>query len=266
MRYKTKRNILAGVFSFFITIVAIANPPTNFNEAKEIASHIFSTNPITLYCGCHYNPLTNQVNLQSCGMQSAAVIPRANYLEWEHMMPAENFGKHLYCWRETICKSRGGKHYRGRKCCDKISAIFRRMEAELYNLWPAVGLINGARSNYRYSELPNADFNDHTFYGCPIFIDKSLKKVEPRDEAKGIVARANLFMVQKYHIKLSVSQKRLFETWNKKYPPTAWEKTWAYQVASVEGYTNPFIAQDGESMLGGRTAAQRSFSNSVLIH
>lgn len=37
--------------------------------------------------------------------------------------------------------------YKGRKCCEKIDATFQRAEAELYNLWPAEGLVNQARAN-----------------------------------------------------------------------------------------------------------------------
>lgn len=173
-------------------------------------------------------------------MQLASDIKRAHQLEWEHMMPAENFGRHLPCWSKKICTSETEK-YKGRKCCEKVSLEFRRMEAELYNLWPAVGLVNQARSNYNYSEFSKAEFNNRFFYGCPILIKTSLRKVEPRDEAKGIVARASLFMSKKYGIQLSDAQRCLFEVWNTKYPPTAWEKEWAERVASIEGYTNPFM-------------------------
>ena len=97
----------------------------------------------------------------------------------------------------------GAGKYKGRKCCDKVSPEFRYMESELYNLWPSVGLVNGARSNYRYSEFSNTTFNSASFYGCSILIDKSLRKIEPRKEAKGIVARASLLMSEKYEIRLA---------------------------------------------------------------
>ena len=95
-------------------------------------------------------------------MEAAKPFPRAHRLEWEHMMPAENFGRHFKCWREPLCISQSGKRYRGRKCCEKIDAQFQKTEAELYNLWPAIGLVNQARSNYCFSPLPAR--NGH--YGC----------------------------------------------------------------------------------------------------
>ncbi len=89
------------------------------------------------------------------------------------MMPAENFGRHFACWRELQC-TRQGKAYKGRKCCQQTDALYRKAEAELYNLWPAVGLVNQARSNYRFSMLESKK----GFYGCGIEIDTKLRKVE----------------------------------------------------------------------------------------
>lgn len=151
-------------------------------------------------------------------------------------MPAENFGRHFACWRELQC-TRQGKAYKGRKCCQQTDALYRKAEAELYNLWPAVGLVNQARSNYRFSMLESKK----GFYGCGIEIDTKLRKVEPPNRAKGIVARANLFMSDKYNVSLSPAQRKLFNAWNHQFPPTPWEISWAAQVAQVEGYSNPYI-------------------------
>jgi len=38
---------------------------------------------------------------------------RANRIEWEHIMPAENFGKHLTCWKDG-----------GRKACSKDKTFY----------------------------------------------------------------------------------------------------------------------------------------------
>jgi deoxyribonuclease I len=171
-------------------------------------------------------------------MQSATHLKNAHQLQWDHIVPAENLGRSFTCWHEPLCIRKNGTPYKGRSCREKISREFRIREAELYNLWPSVGLVNQARSNYSYTNFDTP--LTHEFYGCPIDIDKTLRQVKPRDEAKGIVARASLFMSQRYGIPLSPAQKALFETWNKQYPPSTWEKTWAHQVADIEGYSNPY--------------------------
>ncbi len=108
-------------------------------------------------------------------------------------------------------------------------------------MWPAEGIVNQARSNYRYGIVAYPS----TFFGCSIRIDKKNRVAEPDDQIKGLVARANLFMADKYHIKLSNAQRQLFLAWNKHVPPTEWEKQWALQVATIEGYSNPYIQAHG---------------------
>ena len=214
-------------------------PPPNFSVAKKLAASIFNEHPKTLYCNCSYDRF-KKIDLKSCGMQEARRFKRAHRVEWEHMMPAENFGRQFRCWREKICRKKSGKTYRGRKCCQRINPQFRRAEGELYNLWPSVGLVNQARSNYRFSPLPAKN----GFFGCNMEIDKNNRKVDPNTIARGIVARANLFMADKYKVRLSDSQRKLFNAWNKQYPPTTWEKKWAASVAKIEGYKNIYITGD----------------------
>lgn len=224
------------IIKFILLLLVIAPiAPQNFPEAKRITYSLFENNPQTLYCACIYNK-KHQIDLSSCHMESANDKKRAKRVEIEHMMPAETFGRQFPCWHESLCESHG-KPYKGRKCCEKIDKQFRRIEAELYNLWPANGLVNQARSNYPYAKL-----NQKTdFYGCSIQIDKDKKQVEPDDRVKGIVARANLFMASQYNIQLDHSYLQLLENWNKQFPPDDWEKEWALKIAVIEGYENPYI-------------------------
>ena len=220
---------------FIATDAVLADTPASFQAAKKIARKIFSANPTTLYCGCNYNAAM-KVDLLSCNMDAALQMKRANTIEWEHIVPAENIGRQRKCWQEKICE-RNHITYKGRKCCEQIDPIFKMEEGELYNLWPSVGLVNQIRSNYRYSTMESKN----GFYGCGFEVDKTLRKVEPSDRAKGIVARATLFMSYKYEIDLSKAQQQLFEAWDKNFPPDDWEKAWAHEVEKIEGYSNPYI-------------------------
>ncbi|WP_131751198.1 MULTISPECIES: endonuclease [Legionella] len=223
------------VLLLFILLPVYAAPPLSFNQAKKIASALFKKHPETLYCHCDFN--NKEIDLASCGLDVAEPIARAHRLEWEHMMAAEHFGQHFSCWREPLCHDSRGKPFKGRRCCEKISPEFNQAEAELYNLWPAVGLINQLRSNYRFAQLSQKKAS----FGCAFYVDKAGRKAEPDDKAKGVVARANLFMQYHYGIPLSPSQEKLFLAWSRQYPATAWEKQWAKEVARIEGYSNPFI-------------------------
>ncbi|HAU1234325.1 TPA: endonuclease [Legionella pneumophila] len=220
---------------FCFMSVSFAQSPSSFTQSKKIAAQLFQQHSQTIYCHCQYE--NKEVNLASCGMQAAGSIKRAHRIEWEHIMAAEHFGQQFECWRTPICEDSHGKAYKGRRCCEKIDEQYRHVEAELYNLWPEVGVVNQARSNYRFGVLP--ELSD--YLGCTMKIDKKTRRAEPPDVAKGVVARAYLFMADHYGLSLSASQKQLFTAWNKTFAPTVWEKQWALQVAVIEGYDNPYI-------------------------
>ena len=237
MTYRQMMVLFFGLVMGQSTVVA--ESPSNFSSAKKIALRLFHEKPVTLYCQCPYDK-DKHVDLNSCGMHQAMGQPRASRIEWEHIMPAQHFGKQFACWREKICtNNRTGAKYRGRKCCEHISSEFRHIESELYNLWPSVGSVNQARSNFHYHTL----HNKRGFYGCDIAVDKGNNWVEPSELTKGIVARATLFMIQKYQIKIDESEQALLMAWNQTHPPTDWEIDWASQVADIEGYDNPFITE-----------------------
>ncbi len=227
---------LVLVFAAFISINLCASPPSSFTRAKKIAAGIFYFHRETLYCQCQYDQ-KHRIDLESCHMESAGTHKRAHFVEWEHMVPASTLVGDARCWTKDICTHQDGSKYHGRKCCRSIDKEFRTKEAELYNLWPSNGLINQIRSNFQYAYVPHGA----SVKGCSFYIDSSNHLAEPNEQAKGVAARASLFMGQKYGVAFSQQQIELFETWDMLYPPSQWERTWAQAVALQEGYTNPFI-------------------------
>ena len=224
---------LLGLLSY--STVLNASAPRSFAQAKQIVYQIFSSHPKTLYCGCRFDS-KHQVDLDSCHMNSLIDKKRAHKVEIEHMATADVIGHSLACWQNSICEHHG-KPYKGRKCCEHMDGKFRQIESELYNLWPAVGLVNIARSNYSYGVVNSTD----KFYGCNFKINRASKEVEPANKVKGIVARATLFMSDKYHVPLVENKRQLYLSWNKAFRPSKWEKEWALKVAEIEGYSNPYI-------------------------
>lgn len=214
------------------------NSNQDYRITRKIAQNIFMDHRETLYCACSYNK-HGEINNSSCSLNPKKYTRRATKMEFEHMMPMENAGRHLNCWKNKICVNKQGQRYRGRACCRKISPEFRKMENELLNLWPSVGSINQARSNFRFTEFSEQEkARLGKLDNCDFWLDKAAKKVESRDVVKGIVARANLFMADKYSITLSKQQRKLLEIWNKKYPSTAWEITWNNKIKQIQGYGN----------------------------
>ncbi|EAH5802866.1 endonuclease [Campylobacter coli] len=136
---------------------------------------------------------------------------RIKRIEWEHIMPAQNFGKHLPCWKEG-----------GRKAC-KNDPTFAKMEADKQNLVPAIGEINGDRSNFRYAEAPTN--LKYTQYGnCKVYTDFKAKRFYPANYSKDWIARSYLYMSKTYNIRLSDQERKLMEAWDKQYPMDEKEK------------------------------------------
>ncbi len=163
-------------------------------------------------------------------------------MEWEHLVPASWFGRQRECWREPLCKKKNGHTFKGRKCCEKIDAEFRRMYTDLHNIVPTIGEVNQSRNDYRFGELylPNTE-PQYNCHGCHIIINHKDRVVEPRDEVKGVVARAHLYMAKTYQFKLSKNQEKMFKRWNMTYPPSEWEVRWNAKIKEIQGNDNTYI-------------------------
>ena len=133
---------------------------TSFSKSKKLLRKLYKDNPVTLYCGCSYKG--KKPNLSSCGYIPKKNNKRANRIEWEHVVPAHAFGKSFSEWRDghPKCVTKKGKKFKGRKCAEKMNKEYKRMQADMYNLYPAIGEVNGRRSNYSMSiiEGENREF------------------------------------------------------------------------------------------------------------
>jgi deoxyribonuclease-1 len=139
---------LSAVALYFIAItVAVAGAPTTFEKAKVVAKkQVFydqaDSSTGELYCGCKWTWVGKsggRVDALSCGYEVRKQETRAKRTEWEHIVPAWTFGHQRQCWQQG-----------GRKDCVATDKVFRAMEADLFNLYPSVGEVNGDRANYNY--------------------------------------------------------------------------------------------------------------------
>ncbi len=79
------------------------------------------------------------------------------------------------------------------------------MESDLYNIVPAIGEINGLRSNYSFAMIP---WEKREFGTGDMEIEN--RKAEPRPEVRGNIARIYFYMNRAYpgHGIISKSGKR----------------------------------------------------------
>ena len=135
-------SIAAVVLSAAFSGPALAEGINSFSQAKAAAVKVHADAPGTFYCGCKINWQGKKgvVDLQSCGYQVRKNENRASRVEWEHVVPAWQFGHQRQCWQDG-----------GRKNCAK-DPVYRKMESDMHNLQPSVGEVNGDRGNFMYSQ------------------------------------------------------------------------------------------------------------------
>jgi len=208
----------------------------SFSKAKKtLEKQVYNQLPQkTLYCGGTFNEKKEVT--ESNGFSSNKYKKRASRIEWEHVVPAENFGRTFPEWRDghPDCKNRKGKAFKGRNCASKMNTEYRYMQSDMHNLYPAIGAVNALRSNYRYAMLSGETLNE-----CQMIINSSERKVMPPDSAKGVVARVSLYFDQTYlRYKLSDSQRKLFEAWDRQFPVTNDECQRNKIITRIQGNAN----------------------------
>ncbi|EIX4508337.1 deoxyribonuclease I [Escherichia coli] len=221
-------SIAAVVLSAAFSGPALAEGINSFSQAKAAAVKVHADAPGTFYCGCKINWQGKKgvVDLQSCGYQVRKNENRASRVEWEHVVPAWQFGHQRQCWQDG-----------GRKNCAK-DPVYRKMESDMHNLQPSVGEVNGDRGNFMYSQWNGGEGQ----YGqCAMKVDFKEKAAEPPARARGAISRTYFYMRDQYNLTLSRQQTQLFNAWNKMYPVTDWECERDERIAKVQGNHNPYV-------------------------
>ncbi|EHM41375.1 deoxyribonuclease I [Hafnia alvei] len=209
----------------------------NFTQAKAAAVKVNQDAPGSFYCGCkiEWQGKKGIPDLESCGYQPRKNLNRASRIEWEHVVPAWQFGHQMQCWQDG-----------GRKNCAKIPQ-YVKIETDLHNLQPAVGEVNGDRNNFMYSQWRGGEGQ----YGqCSMKVDFKNKQAEPPARARGAIARTYFYMRDQYNIRLSKQQTQLFDVWNRQYPVTKWECLRDQRIANMQGNHNPYVQQACEDLKG----------------
>ena len=219
---------------------AIGNTTNDsFSHAKKMLSHVYADHRITFYCGATYDAQGN-VTLPD-GFTTPKHEKRADKIEWEHALPAENFGQTFVEWREGApeCVDNRSKAFKGRKCAEKVNAEYRMMQADMYNLYPAIGAVNAMRSNFNYQMLAG---EPSTFGSCEMKIAD--RKAEPPARARGQIARTYFYMQDSYsRYHMSSQQEQLMKAWDKQYPVDKWECTRAKRIEKLQGNENKFVKE-----------------------
>lgn len=236
------------VFIIFILILNSCGKSNkkyeNFSEVKQLLlEKVYYDNRKTFYCKCSF---TKKKKVRC----KTGKGKRAKSVEWEHIVPASRFGNTFNQWKskeswecilpeflQTITGFKCRKTS-GRQNLRKKSKEYRLMESDMYNLVPAVGLINQKRSDLNYGLISG---EKRVFGSCDFEVSGNV--AEPASEIRGNIARTYFYMNNVYpgRIKLDSEEKKMFLKWDKSDPVDKWECERSRRIKKLQGNENTFV-------------------------
>lgn len=122
------------------------------------------------------------------------------------------------------------------QCQQDNNSRFRDMEEDLHNIYPVVWEIVPHLTNNEFAilEEENWRFDDCDF-------ERQHNLLEPRDIARGNIARAVFYMHQQYGLPINKQLLALLKQWNQSDGPSKQESQRNDKIESIQGRRNPFI-------------------------
>ncbi len=182
-----------------------AGPPNYLDTIPVFWRTLYPDGGQGLYCGTAFEARDRSYNI-------------------EHVYPMAWVTRALRC---------GDRH-----ACRRNSPRFNDIESDMHNMYPARKDLNKARGAYPYREIRG---ERRVEPGCDLEIDQGARVVEPRPASRGNIARAMLYMEERYDLKLYERQRRLLLEWHRSDPVDEHERRRNRRIAEVQGERNPWI-------------------------
>ena len=172
---------------------------------------------------------------------------------WAQLYP--NGGRELYCNVRFVAGQRLtvehvyaadwiATHHGCRNRNECLIPAYGFAEADLHNLWPAIGAINSSRGDKRFGEIPGGK---PTLPPSVADLKCSYKRtkgadavVEPRRAVRGDVARSLFYMHVEYGLDLK-GMTPMLKRWHVADPPNRNERSRNSRIEKLQGVRNRFI-------------------------
>ena len=186
----------------------VAKPQNYLEQIAIFWQTLYPSGGIDLYCGQRFRKYDRGYNI-------------------EHVMPMAWVKKELKCGTRKQCRER--------------SARFNQIEMDMHNLYPSDKGANHERLAYAFAEIPGEKWWRDD---CDLEVDKHKRLAEPREAVRGDIARAALYMEERWGIPIYQRQRSLLLRWHQEDPPDAHERWRNDQIEAYQGNRNPWI--DGQ--------------------
>ncbi len=192
----------------WLLLMAIACPASAAEYLQTVPvfwRNLYPDGGVGLYCGKDFERFDRRYNI-------------------EHVFPMAWVAKSLRCGDRQRCRAQ--------------SERFNRIESDMHNMFPARKDLNKRRGSMGFGVIKGERWVEP---GCDLEIDKRARRVEPRPAVRGDIARAMLYMQDRYDLKLYRKQKEQLQRWERADPPDQAERARNRRVKSVQGWGNPWI-------------------------
>lgn len=224
----------ALILGVAIPATSLSAPYSSFSKAKKaMYTKVYKNEGKTFYTNCDWSK--KKVNLESCGLQDSfpkKYLKRAKRTEAEHIIPASWMYKKNGKWRQCYLDAKQ-KGVSQRKYCQEHDVDYRNAHNDLVNLVPAVGQLNGMRSNKPFAEKVSGK-KEQTFNGDGKKLVLTSRVAIPDSSIRGDIARIAFYMSDRYGVNYSKRQKSLFVRWNLEDPVDSRETSRLLQINKIQ--------------------------------
>lgn len=188
----------------------------------------------TLHCGCVFDKI-QQLAPQTCaqGVESGKKLGERKILDWVHAVPVAVFSKSLKCWNEALCRQGRQSGDNGARCCNVLSQKFKKREADMHNLFPAIASDDGDEMESFPVFGGSEEYN--------FCSGESKPGLSPQPGARGDIARAYFYMARQYKFEIADDLEDRLRQWHLEDPPDMWEEERNSEIEIVQGNRNPFV-------------------------
>ncbi|MFK7873267.1 MAG: endonuclease [Oligoflexales bacterium] len=136
-------------------------------------------------------------------------------------------------------KAAGCSQKTSRRECRHKSSRFKRMESDLHNLYAVETWANQKRGNAVFGDISEKFKNN-----CKFKVKNG--RIEPRSEAKGMIARALLYFEKEYKWDMNKethtkSLRNNMLVWHCKHPPEEAEIQRHHIIENIQKTSNPYV-------------------------
>lgn len=238
--------IIAALFSSGVGARTLTDAE---KKGQALAAEAYAGSGQELFCECTFNQGMVE---GACPLGAGAVIA-GREISYVPVVTVAEYGRRRDCWTNKSGRLRTSSPLRGRNreesvaapapvfSCDVTDPVFRAMEADPFNLIPAVTQLAWARGHRKAAELAASEAR---FQGCSFDLPPDSAQgytFEPPASSKGNIARVYLYFVDRYALPIEAERLATYKAWSQADPVDEQERRIHDALMAKTKTCNPYV-------------------------